>query len=98
MTGLRFYWGMLGQISYLIPLCIRGVGYSIGGNIVNQIKKHYSMEDILRDTKHNAKANKVFLHLMAKNKMPRNPFEEFRGYSLPSTGETKPGADTNDIL
>ena len=64
---------------------------------MNQIKKNYSMDDILRDTKHNSKAQQVFLKLLAKQKKPRNPFDEIRSISSP-INETKPGADTNDIL
>ena len=64
---------------------------------MDQIKKNYSMDDILRDTKHNSKAEEVFLKLLAKQKKPRNPFGEIRSISSP-TSETKPGADTNDIL
>ena len=60
---------------------------------MNQIKKNYSFEEILRDTKHNSKANEVFLKLLAKQKKPKNPFDEVRSYTLPVTKEIKPGAD-----
>lgn len=56
-----------------------------------------SMDDILRDTKHNSKAHEVFLKLLAKQKKPRNPFDEIRSITHP-INEIKPGADTNDIL
>ena len=60
---------------------------------MNQIKKNYSLEEILRDTKHNKKANTVFLKLLAKQKKQANPFDEVRSYTLPVTKETKPGTD-----
>lgn len=37
-----------------------------------------SMDDILRDTKHNSKAHEVFLKLLAKQKKPANPFDKVR--------------------
>jgi hypothetical protein len=52
-----------------------------------------TMEEILRDTKHNKKANQVFLKLMARQRKPKNPFDELRSYTLPITKEIKPGAD-----
>ena len=42
------------------------------------------------------KANKVFLKLYAKQRKPKNPFDELRSYTLPITKEIKPGA--NDVL
>ena len=60
---------------------------------MNQIKKNYSLEEILRDTKHNKKAKEVFLKLLALQKKPKNPFDEIRSYTLPITKEIKPGAD-----
>lgn len=41
-------------------------------------KKDKSTEEILRDTKHNKKANEVFLKLLAKQKAQPNPFEKVR--------------------
>ena len=52
-----------------------------------------SMDDILRDTKHNSKAQQVFLKLIAKQKKPRNPFDEIRSQTGNPSSETKPGAD-----
>jgi len=52
-----------------------------------------SIDENLRDTKHNKKANTVFLKLLAKQRKPKNPFDEVRSYSLPITKEIKPGAD-----
>ncbi len=52
-----------------------------------------TMEEILRDTKHNSKANQVFNKLLAQQKKPKNPFDEVRSYTLPITKEIKPGAD-----
>jgi hypothetical protein len=55
-----------------------------------------TMEEILRDTKHNKKANTVFLKLLAKQKKPKNPFDEVRSYTPPSMNETKQGVDLSD--
>jgi len=52
-----------------------------------------TMKEILRDTKHNKKANTVFLKLLAKQKKPKNPFDEIRSYTPPSMKEIKPGVD-----
>jgi len=52
-----------------------------------------TMEEILRDTKHNKKANTVFLKLYAKLNKPKNPFDEIRSYTPPSMKEIKPGVD-----
>ena len=45
---------------------------------MNQEIKDKSFTDILRDTKHNSKANEVFLKLLAKQKRPANPFDKAR--------------------
>ena len=55
-----------------------------------------TMEEILRDTKHNKKANTVFLKLLAKQKKPKNPFDEIRSYTPQSMNETKQGVDLSD--
>jgi hypothetical protein len=55
-----------------------------------------TMEEILRDTKHNKKANTVFLKLLAKQKKPKNPFDEIRSYTPQSMKETKQGVDSSD--
>jgi len=60
---------------------------------MNQIKKNYSLEEILRDTKHNKKAKEVFLKLLAKQKKPKNPFDEIKSYTPQSMKEIKQGAD-----
>ena len=60
---------------------------------MNHLHNNKSMEDILRDTKHNFKAQQVFLKLLGKQKKSRNPFDEMRSYTLPVTKEIKPGAD-----
>lgn len=59
--------------------------------------KNKSMDDILRDTKHNSKAEEVFLKILAKHKKPKNPFDEARSITYPIK-DGKPGADTDDIL
>jgi hypothetical protein len=45
---------------------------------MNQSNKKNSLEELLRDTKHNKKANEVFLKLMAKNKCKANPWNVVR--------------------
>ena len=60
---------------------------------MNQINKRNSLEEILRDTKHNKKANTVFLKLYSKLNKPKNPFDEARSYTPPSMKEIKPGVD-----
>ncbi len=60
---------------------------------MKQINKNYSLEENLRDTKHNKKANTVFLKLYAKLNKPKNQFDEVRSYTLPITKESKLGAD-----
>lgn len=52
-----------------------------------------SMDDILRDTKHNSKAQEVFLKLLAKQKMGSNPFDKVRTETWNPSGEIKPGPD-----
>jgi len=64
---------------------------------MNQIKKKNSFEEILRDTKHNSKAQEVFLKLLAKQKRPANPFGVVRSEIYPIK-DSKLGADTNDYL
>jgi len=63
---------------------------------MNKINKNYSLEEILRDTKHNKKANIAFLKLMARQKKPKNPFDEARSFTPPSMKEIKPGENIND--
>lgn len=55
--------------------------------------KDKSMEDILRDTKHNSKAHEVFLKLLAKQKITANPFDNARSETWNPPGEIKPGPD-----
>jgi hypothetical protein len=55
--------------------------------------KDKSMDDILRDTKHNSKAQEVFLKLLAKQKKPANPFDKVRSKTWNPSGEIKPGPD-----
>ena len=52
-----------------------------------------SMDDILRDTKHNSKAQQVFLKLLAKQKKPVNPFDKARTKTWNPSSEIKPGSD-----
>lgn len=60
---------------------------------MNQIKKIYSLEEILRDTKHNKKAKEVFLRLLSKQKSKHKDWNDVRSETLPITKEIKPGAD-----
>ena len=62
---------------------------------MNQLKKDKSFIDILRDTKHNDKANQVFLKLLAKQKKGANPFDVVRSETYPSK-EIKPGGNPYD--
>ena len=55
--------------------------------------KNKSMDDILRDTKHNSKAQQVFLKLISKQKRPANPFDKIISQTWNPSSETKPGAD-----
>ena len=64
---------------------------------MKQINEEKQFTDILRDTKHNSKANEVFLKLLAKQKRPANPFGVVRSETYPIK-DTKLGADTNDYL
>jgi hypothetical protein len=52
-----------------------------------------TLEEILRDTKHNKKANTVFLKLLAKQKSKRRDWGVVRSESYPITIETNPGAN-----
>ena len=49
-----------------------------------------SMDDILRDTKHNSKAHEVFPKLLAKQKKPANPFDKVRSQTLNPTDKSNP--------
>jgi hypothetical protein len=40
-----------------------------------------TLEENLRDTKHNKKADQVFNKLLALQKKPKNPFDEVRSYT-----------------
>ena len=49
---------------------------------MKQINKNNSLEEILRDTKHNKKANEVFLKLLAKQKSKRRDWSDVRAETL----------------
>ncbi len=49
---------------------------------MNQLNKHNSIIENLRDTKHNKKANAVFLKLLAKNRCKANPWGVVRSETL----------------
>jgi hypothetical protein len=50
-------------------------------------------EQIYDNRKKHDKANTVFIKLLARQRKPKNPFDELRSYTLPITKEIKPGAD-----
>jgi hypothetical protein len=52
-----------------------------------------SMDDILRDTKHNKKLTKLFLRLLAKQKSKHRDWSDVRAETYPITKEIKPGVD-----
>ncbi len=60
---------------------------------MNQSNKNNSFAEILRDTQHNKKLKEVFLKLLARQKKPKNPFDDLKSETLPITKESKPGAD-----
>ena len=62
---------------------------------MNQVKKNYSLEEILRDTKHNKKANTVFLKLLAKQKSKHKDWSDARAEIYPNN-EIKQGVDSSD--
>ena len=59
---------------------------------MKQINKSKSLEENLRDTKHNKKANTVFLKLLAKQKSKHKDWSDVRTEKYP-TKEIKPGVD-----
>ena len=59
---------------------------------MNQSNKNNSIEENLKDTKHNKKANTVFLKLLAKqkSKIKANPWGVIRSETLPIDDDIKP--------
>ena len=55
-----------------------------------------TLEENLRDTKHNKKANTVFLKLLAKQKSKHKDWSDVRAETLPIENEIKPKMSTND--
>ena len=53
-------------------------------------------EENIKDTKHNKKANEVFLKLLAKNRRKANPWNIVRSETLPPENEIKPKVSIND--
>jgi hypothetical protein len=64
---------------------------------MNQVNNNKSFTEILRDTQHNAKANDVFLKLLAEQKRKANPFGVVRSETYP-TKEIKPGGNPSDTI
>jgi len=62
---------------------------------MNKINKNYSLEENLRDTKHNKKANTVFLKLLSLQKSKHKDWSDARAETYP-TKEIKPGVDSSD--
>jgi hypothetical protein len=60
---------------------------------MNQSNKNNSIIENLRDTKHNKKANTVFLKLLAKQKSKRRDWSVLRSETYPIAKEIKPGVD-----
>ena len=54
-----------------------------------------TMEEILRDTKHNKKLKEVFLHHLAKQKSKHRDWSDARAETYPIK-ETKQGVDSSD--
>ena len=63
---------------------------------MKQINKNNSLEEILRDTKHNRKANTVFLKLLSKQKSKRRDWSDVRAETLPNENEIKLRASIGD--
>ena len=57
------------------------------------MKKTDTNKSLKENLRHSEKANTVFLKLLAKQRKPKNPFDELRSYTLPITKEIKPGVD-----
>ena len=59
------------------------------------MKKIYdrTLDEQIYDRGKHDKANTVFIKLLARQRKPKNPFDELRSYTLPITKEIKPGAD-----
>jgi len=55
-----------------------------------------TLEENIRDTKHNKKANEVFLKLLAKQKSKHKDWSDVRSETLPIENEIKPKMSTND--
>ena len=51
-----------------------------------------TMEEILRDTKHNRKLKEIFLRLLAKQKSKHRDWSDVKSETSP-TKEIKPGAE-----
>ena len=63
------------------------------------MKKTYDRtldEQINDNHKKHDKANQVFIKLLARQKKPKNPFDELRSYSLPIENEIKPKVRTDN--
>ena len=55
-----------------------------------------TLEENIRDTKHNKKANEVFLKLLAKQKSKHKGWGEVGSETYPPENEIKPKMSTND--
>ena len=60
---------------------------------MKQSNKNNSLEEILRDTKHNKKLKELFHRLLAKQKSKHKDWSDVRAETLPITKEIKPRAD-----
>ncbi len=53
-------------------------------------------EQIYDNRKKHDKANTVFIKLLARQRKPKNPFDEVRSYTLPTENEIKPKVRTDN--
>jgi hypothetical protein len=58
---------------------------------MNQLNNNKPLFESLNNNKSKDRANLVFLKLLAKQKKPKNPFDDARTFTIPSMRETKPG-------
>jgi hypothetical protein len=60
---------------------------------------HRTLDEQINDNhKKHDKANTVFIKLLARQRKPKNPFDELRSYTLPIIKESKPGETLNDSV
>ena len=62
------------------------------------MKKIYdrTLEEQIHDRRKHEKASVVFNKLLARQRKPKNPFDEVRSYTLPTENEMKPRGRTDN--